>query len=163
MHKQLRLLFITLFVFLSLYLHPLVQRAVYVVLLIFVVCHCQISVTFILKWCHIKRSMGGNLLVLDELCSRSLVHNWLSVVFLAAVVAIGHTQVGLTADHEWIPCASSTTRNGLEKKELGTIPFINKRVSVVGTSRVVASRSEECVTIDNNRLNVICTISLKRL
>ena len=33
---------------LSLFLHPLVQSAVYVVLLIVVVCHCQISMTFVL-------------------------------------------------------------------------------------------------------------------
>ena len=84
-------------------------------------------------------------------------------MFQAAVVVIGHAQVGMTADREWIPCKGSTGRNGLEKNELGTIPFINKRVSVVGTSRVVAGKSEECVTIDINRLHVKCPVSLKRL
>ena len=69
----------------------------------------------------------------------------------------------MTADHERMASEGSTSRNRLEKNELGTIPFINKRVNVVGTSRVVAGKSEECVTIDINRLNVICTISLKRL
>ena len=72
-------------------------------------------------------------------------------MFQAAVVVIGHAQVGMTADREWIPCKGSTGRNGLEKNELVTIPFINKRVSVVGTSRVVAGKSEEYVTIDINR------------
>ena len=66
-------------------------------------------------------------------------------MFQAAVVVIGHTQVGMTADHEWTPSSGSTSRNGLEKNKLGTIPFINKRVSVVGTSRVVAGKREECV------------------
>ena len=97
--------------------------------------------------------MGGNLLILDELYSGSLVHNWLSVIFNAAVVVIGHTQVGMTADHEWIQSNGSASKNGLEKNEFGTIPFINKRVGVLGTSRVVAGKSEECVTIDINRLN----------
>ena len=69
----------------------------------------------------------------------------------------------MTADREWIQCKGSTSRNGLEKNELGTIPFKNKRVSVVGTSRVVAGKSEECVTIDIYGLHVICAISLKRL
>ena len=94
-----------------------------------------------------------NLLILDELCFRGLVHNWLSVMFQAAVVVIGHAQVGMTADREWIPCKGSTGRNGLE----------NKRVSVVGTSRVEAGKSEEYVTIDINRLHVKCPVSLKRL
>ena len=147
----------------SLFLHPLVQSTVYVVLLIFVVYHCQINMTFVLKWCHIMSSMVGNLLILDELCSRGLVHNWLSVMFHAAVVVIGHTQVRMTADHEWTLSSGSTSRNGLEKNKLGTIPFINKRVSVVGTSKEVAGKSEECVTIDINRLHVNCPISLKRL
>ena len=97
--------------------------------------------------------MGGNLLILDELYSGSLVHNWLSVIFNAAVVVIVHTQVGMTADHEWIQSNGSASKNGLEKNEFGTIPFINKRVGVLGTSRVVAGKSEECVTIDINRLN----------
>ena len=104
-----------------------------------------------------------NILILDELCFRGLVHNWLSVMFEAAVVVIGHAQVGMTADREWIPCKGSTGRNGLEKNKLGTIPFINKRVSVVGTSRAVAGKSEEYVTIDINRLHVKCPVSLKRL
>ena len=94
-----------------------------------------------------------NLLILDELCFRGLVHNWLSVMFQAAVEVIGHAQVGMTADREWIPCKGSTGRNGLE----------NKRVSVVGTSRVEAGKSEEYVTIDINRLHVKCPVSLKRL
>ena len=42
-----------------LFLHPLVQSAVYVVFLIVVICYCQIGVTFVLKGCHINRSMGG--------------------------------------------------------------------------------------------------------
>ena len=74
-------------------------------------------------------------------------------MFQAAVVVIGHAQVGMTADREWIPCKGSTGRNGLE----------NKRVSVVGTSRVEAGKSEEYVTIDINRLHVKCPVSLKRL
>ena len=81
----------------------------------------------------------------------------------AAVVVIGQTQVGLTADREWISCTGSTRRNGLEKNELGTIPFINKRVSIVGTSRVVAGKSEECVAIDIDRLHVVYPVSLNRL
>ena len=163
MHKAAKTVGHYAFRLLSLFLHPLVQSAVYVVLLIVVVCHCQISVTFVLKWCHIPSSMSGNLLILDELCSKGLVHSWLCVVFLAAVVVIGQTQVGMTADLEWTPCKGSTSRSGLEKNEPSTIPFINKRVSVVGTSRVVAGKSEECVTIDINRLHVKCPVSLKRL
>ena len=69
----------------------------------------------------------------------------------------------MRADHERIANEGSTSRNRLEKNELGTIPFINKRVSVVGTSRVVAGKIEECVTIDINRLDVKCPVSLKRL
>ena len=84
-------------------------------------------------------------------------------MFQAAVVVIGHAQVGMTADREWIPCKGSTSRNGLEKNKLGTIPFINKRVSVVGTSRLVAGKSEECVIIDGNRLDVIFPVSLEEL
>ena len=51
----------------------------------------------------------------------------------------------MRADHERMASEGSTSRNRLEKNELGTIPFINKRVSVVGTSRVVAGKREECV------------------
>ena len=108
-------------------------------------------------------SMGGNLLVLNELCSRGLVHSWLSVVFLAAVVVIGHTQIGMTADRERVPNEGSSSRNGLEKNKFDTIPFINKRVSVVGTSRLVAGKSEEYVIIDGNRLYVIFPVSLEKL
>ena len=107
--------------------------------------------------------MGGSLLILDKLCSRGLVHCWLSVVFLAAIVVISHTQVGMAADHERMPSEGSTNRNGLEKNELGTTPFINKRVSVVRASRVVAGKSEECVTIDINRLHVKRPVSFNRL
>ena len=51
----------------------------------------------------------------------------------------------MRADHERMASEGSTSKNRLEKNELGTIPFINKRVSVVGTSRVVAGKREECV------------------
>ena len=69
----------------------------------------------------------------------------------------------MTADHERMASEGSTSKNRLEKNELGTIPLINKRVSVVGTSRVVAGKREECVTIDINRLDVKRPVSLKRL
>ena len=69
----------------------------------------------------------------------------------------------MTADHKRMSREGSTSRNGLEKNKLGTIPYINKRVSVVGTSRVVAGKSEESVTIDINRLDVKCPVSFKRL
>ncbi|PFX13675.1 hypothetical protein AWC38_SpisGene22222 [Stylophora pistillata] len=72
---------------------------------------------------------------------------------------IGHSQVGMTTDHEWIPCTGSTSGNGLKKYELGTIPFVNKRVSVVRPSRVVAGKSEECMTIDVNRLHAKCPMT----
>ena len=51
----------------------------------------------------------------------------------------------MRADYERMASEGSTSKNRLEKNELGTIPFINKRVSVVGTSRVVAGKREECV------------------
>ena len=69
----------------------------------------------------------------------------------------------MAADHERMPSEGSTNRNGLEKNELGTTPFINKRVSVVRASRVVAGKSEECVTIDINRLHVKRPVSFNRL
>ena len=69
----------------------------------------------------------------------------------------------MTADRERMPNEGSTSRNGLEKNKLGTIPFINKRVSVVGTSRLVAGKSEEYVIIDSNRLYVIFLVSLVEL
>ena len=68
----------------------------------------------------------------------------------------------MTVDHEWVP-RNGLDWNGLEKKELATTPFINKRVSVIGTLREVAGKSEECVTIDVNRLYAICPVSLERL
>ena len=69
----------------------------------------------------------------------------------------------MRADHERMASEGSTSRNRLEKNELGTIPFINKRVSVVGTSRLVAGKSEGYVIIDGNRLYVICPVSLEKL
>ena len=69
----------------------------------------------------------------------------------------------MTADLERMASEGSTSSNGLEKNELGNIPLINKRVSVVEASRVVAGKREECVTIDINRLDVKCSVSLKRL
>ena len=69
----------------------------------------------------------------------------------------------MTADLERMASEGSTSSNGLEKNELGNIPLINKRVSVVGASRVVAGKREECVTININRLHVKCPVSLKRL
>ena len=69
----------------------------------------------------------------------------------------------MTADLERMASEGSTNSNGLEKNELGNIPLINKRVSVVGASRVVAGKREECVTININRLDVKCPVSLKRL
>ena len=56
-------------------LYPLVQGAVDVVFLIFTVCHYQIGITFVLKCCHVMCPLCWNLLVLDELRSRGLVHN----------------------------------------------------------------------------------------
>ena len=56
-------------------LYPLVQGAVDVVFLIVFVRHCQVGVTFVLKCCHVMCPVCWNLLVLDELRSRGLVHN----------------------------------------------------------------------------------------
>ena len=49
----------------------------------------------------------------------------------------------MTADLERMASEGSTSSNRLEKNELGNIPLINKRVSVVGASRVVAGKREE--------------------
>ena len=145
-------------------LYPLVQGAVYVVLLaIVVVCHCKVSMTFVLKWHHIMRSMCGNLLVLDELRSRGLVHNWLGVVLLTITIVISHTKVSLSADHKWTPCDGSSSRNGLEQDKHVTIPLVNERIGVVLTSRVVVGKSEKRVTVDVERLHIVRSVSLKRL
>ena len=145
-------------------LYPLVQGAVYVVLLaIVVVCHCKVSMTFVLKWRHTKSPVGWNLLVLDELRSRGLVHNWLGVVLLTITIMNSHTKVSLTADHKWTPCYGSSSRNGLEQYELLTIPLVNERIGVVLTSRVVVGKSEESVTVDVKRLHIAHSVSLKRL
>ena len=145
-------------------LYPLVQGAVYVVLLaIVVVCHCKVSMTFVLKWHHIMRSMCGNLLVLDELRSRGLVHNWLGVVLLTITMVISHTKVSLSADHKWTPCDGSSSRNGLEQDKLVTSPLVNERIGVVFTSRILVSKSEERVTVDVERLHIVRSVSLKRL
>ena len=145
-------------------LYPLVQGAVYVVLLaIVVVCNCQVSMTFVLKWRHTMRSMCGNLLVLDELRSRGLVHNWLGVVLLTITILISHTKVSLSADHKWTPCDGSSSRNGLEQDKLVTIPLVNERIGVVFTSRVVVGKSEKRVTVDVERLHISRSVSLKRL
>ena len=125
--------------------------------------HCQISMTFVLKWRHTAPSMCWNLLVLDELRSRGLVHNWLGVVLLTVTVVISHTKVSLTADHKWTPCDGSSSRNGLEQDELVTIPLVNERIGVVLTSRVEVGKSEERVTVDVERLHIVRSVSLKRL
>ena len=145
-------------------LYPLVQGAVYVVLLaIVVVCHCKVSMTFVLKWRHTMRSMRGNLLVFDELRSRGLVHNWLAVSLLTITMVISHTKVGLTADQRWTPCYGSSSKNGLEQDELLTSPLANERIGVVLTSRVVVGKSEKRVTVDVERLHISRSVSLKRL
>ena len=69
----------------------------------------------------------------------------------------------MRADHERMASEGSTSGNRLEKNKLGTIPFINKRVIVVGTSRLVAGKSEEYVIIDGNRLYVLFPVSLEKL
>ena len=125
--------------------------------------HCQVSMTFVLKWRHTMPSMCGNLLVLDEPCSRGLVHNWLSIVFLTVTVVISHTKIGLTVDHKWIPCGGSSSRNGLEQDKYIAIPFVNERIDVVFTSRTLAGKSEERVTVDVERLHISRSVSLKRL
>ena len=109
------------------------------------------------------RSMCGNLLVLDEPCSRGLVHNWLRIVFLTVTVGISHTKVGLTVDHKWTPCYGSSSRNGLEQDKCIAIPFVNERINVVLTSRILVGKSEERVTVDVERLHISRSISLKRL
>ena len=145
-------------------LYPLVQGAVYVVLLaIVVVCHCKVSMTFVLKWRHTTRSMRWNLLVFDEPRSRGPVHNWLGVVLLTITIVISHTKVGLTIDHKWIPACSPPSRNGLEQDELVTIPLVNKGIGVVLTSRVVVGKSEKRVTVDVKRPHIVRSVSLKRL
>ena len=127
------------------------------------VCHCQVSMTFVLKWRHIVCSVCWNLLVLNEPRSRGLVHNWLCVVFLTGIVLIGHTQVRLTADHKRMPSVGSTGRNGLKQNELVTIPLVNERVDVGAASRVIIGKDEECVTLDVEGLHIAGSISLKRL
>lgn len=52
---------------------------------------------------------------------------------------------------------------GLENNEHGTIPFVDKRIIILRTSWVVAGKSDEGVSIDVNRLHVICPVRLKRL
>ena len=145
-------------------LYPLVQGAVYVVLLAIVeVCHCKVSMTFVLKWRHTKSPVGWNLLVFDELRSRGLVHNWRSLVLQTITMVISHTKVGLTADHKWTPCDGSSGRNGLEQDELLTSPLVNERIDVVLTSRVVVGKSEKRVTVDVKSLDIARSVSLKRL
>ena len=91
------------------------------------------------------------------------MHNRLSVVFLTGIIIIGHTQVRLSADHKWMPSDGSTSRNGLKQNEPAAIPLVNEGVGVVAASRVVIGKGEECVTIDDKRLHVVSSISLKRL
>ena len=66
-------------------------------------------------------------------------------------------------NYERIPSEGSTRRGGLEYNEHGTIPFVDKRISILRTSWVVAGKSDEGVSIDVNRLHVICPVRLKRL
>ena len=109
------------------------------------------------------RSMCWKLLVLDEPCSRGLVHNRLSVVFLIGIIVIGHTQVRLTADHKWMHSEGSTSRNGLKQNKPAAIPLVNEGVGVGAASRLVIGKDEECVTIDDKGLHVAGSVSLKRL
>lgn len=51
----------------------------------------------------------------------------------------------------------------MENNELGTISFVDKRIDVLGTTGVVAGKSDESVTTDVTRLHVICPVSLERL
>ena len=106
---------------------------------------------------------GGNLLVLDEPCSRGLVHNWLSIVFLTVTMVISHTKVRETVDHKWTPCGGSSSRNGLEQDKCIAIPLVNERIDVVFTSRILVGKSEERVTVDVERLHIYRSVSLKRL
>ena len=108
--------------------------------------------------------MCGNLLVLDEPCSRGLVHNRLSIVFLTVTIVISHTKVGETVfDHKWTPCGGSSSRNGLKQDKLVTIPLVNERIDVVLTSRILVGKSEERVSVDVERLHISRSVSLKRL
>ena len=144
-------------------LYPLVQGALYVSFLVVMVYHCKVSMTFVLKWRHTMPSMCGNLLVLDEPCSRGLVHNWLSIVFLTVTIVISHTKVSETVDHKWTPCGGSSSRNGLKQDKLVTIPLVNERIEVVFTSRILVGKSEERVSVDVERLHISRSVSLKRV
>lgn len=74
---------------------------------------------------------------------------------MAAVVGIDHTQLSTTADHERIPISGSTSRKRLEQnKRTWYHPFVNKRVSDIETFKILAGKSEGCVTIDVNTLHV---------
>ena len=107
--------------------------------------------------------MCWKLLVLDEPSSRGLVHSRLSVVFLTGIMVIGHTQVRLTADHKWMLSDGSTCCNGLKQNKPAAIPLVNEGVGIPPACRVVIGKGEECVTIDDRGLHVVCPISLKRL
>ena len=49
------------------------------------------------------------------------------------------------------------------RTNLVAIPFVNKGVDVVFTSRVMVSKSEVSVTVDVERLDIVRSVSLKGL
>ena len=51
----------------------------------------------------------------------------------------------------------------MEQDKLVTIPLLNKGIGVVLTSRVKVGKSEKRVTVDIKRLDIVRSISLKRL